>query len=347
MRLLFAAFAACVSVYSVDGQTVAIYNSSHPLTSIEVGDTVQISIEGAATNGTVTVVFDGGGPYFEGYTDGTGSFLVSTAETSYYKGAHAEYWYVDGAAMAPNNPNATYLPYAPALPSFTVYDNYFASNCPAQSTSTSGCGTGNMPQHWIWTPVTFYSTSSMVSNSSASAEAGNWNDVQSRIDLTNESDPLDIWIYDVTSLPDNTDNALTTTYGQDCNDPCYGYLDDCNGACANSASVYYVNIELNSTTIAARAPYLGLTTSEYAAVVLEHELGHALRLGHTTMNNYKVAVVCSEVQSVMYPSGTGLVGCDLTTPNSCDVGGIDAVYPSAPGYCTPGENVCTSQTSCS
>ena len=57
---------------SAFAQSVTLSNLSHPYTRIEVGNIVQISITGAAASGTVTVLFDGMGPTFVGYTDGSG-----------------------------------------------------------------------------------------------------------------------------------------------------------------------------------------------------------------------------------------------------------------------------------
>lgn len=76
---------------------------------------------------------------------------------------------------------------------------------------------------------------------------------------------------------------------------------------------------------------LNANVSTFTTYVLAHELGHALRLGDEQDSNF----ICSEAQSVMYPSGSVGWGCGVIAPKSCDPTGINSVYPSTVQSCNP------------
>jgi hypothetical protein len=335
------AVALCLSAltHSADAQAVAIRNLSYPGTGLEPGDTVAINITGGAPNGAVTVVTNGAPPYFYGYADSNGSWAITNTVVSGDVGSWTEVWYVNGVQLTPVNPNTTYVPYAPRLPAFTVYANHVGSNRPSQSTSQemSACGTA-VPGGWKYTPVAYYSYSSTVSSSDVNTAAGSWNSLGSKISLSNDSYGA-IWLVDgsATSGP----NGTTEVVSGDC-DTCYGYLDLCQGVspgeCVDASGEYGAQITLEPNVISMAASALGATEETLADITVTHELGHALRLAHSTLTNG----TCSEVQSIMYPSLSVLYGCGVTSPtSSCDAGALNTVYPSTPPTCSPvGTNFC-------
>lgn len=323
-------------------QTVAISNVSYPGTGLEVGDTVGVTITGAAPNGAVTVVANGGSPYYFGTTDGSGYKFIPSTITSSDVGSWSEVWYVNGVALTVVNPNS-YLPYAPRLPNFNVYANYTQTNCPNQS-AASYCPSSPQLSVWKYSPISYYSYSSTISSSDASAATGNWNAVQSRLSFSKNT-------YAATEIVDEsggTVNANTYIIGGGC-DSCYGYIDLCSsispGECVNDSGVYGAYIELYPSVISAAASALGTTTELAATITVNHELGHALRLADITPQNG----ICSEVQSIMYGSLSMLYGCNMRGPNtSCDGNVLsNDVYPSSLATCQQvGTNYCASAQPC-
>jgi hypothetical protein len=157
-----------------------------------------------------------------------------------------------------------------------------------------------------------------------------------QLSLSNDTSVrTDIAIYDDSSIGADV-LGLTLTYGQDCG-LCLNQIDECNGACLNAQAVFFLDIKLNTSEITTYAGYYGTSPSALAALTVEHELGHALRLGHAPATNG----ICSEVQSVMYESASPLYFCGATT-NACDASGVNIVYPGAVGYCSSSTiNYCT------
>jgi hypothetical protein len=321
---------ALVVVPWTRAQTVTILNASYFGTGLEVGDTVEVYIEGAAPNAEVTVVANGGSPYSYGYTDGYGNWSNSSELEAGAVRSWTEYWYVNGSAMTPKNYDSVYLRWAPNLPDFSVYANYSGTNCPAQSTAgIQGCGSGTA-LHWESTPVEYNSTSSIISTGDVDAAVSNWADVQSRLTFVDSDYYISIVIQD--GATEDNANGATFTYGL-CNSPCYDYIDQCTSACTDAAGVDYAYINLNDTVIETAATYLGATVATLAELTVAHEFGHALRLSHAAATNY----ICSEVKSVMYPSMSVLYGCGVTAPNTgCDGSVINStINPSAPPTCLP------------
>ena len=76
-----------MGVHMIQGQTVSLRNLSAPNTKLEVGNTVEVRITGAAPNGTVTVVENGGPPYTFGTTDLFGNWSVTAVEAANYVGS--------------------------------------------------------------------------------------------------------------------------------------------------------------------------------------------------------------------------------------------------------------------
>src|SRR5687767_3793281 len=100
-------------------------------------------------------------------------------------------------------------------------------NCPGQSTVSESCGSSNTARHWIWSPVSYRMSSASPSPSAITTPAGNWNGIQSKLELDNASNPLDIFAYDF-SVP-GIISAQTLSYGQDCNPDCFNRPNQCTG----------------------------------------------------------------------------------------------------------------------
>jgi len=327
-------FLAAIALYgTVYAQTVTIRNVSHPNTHIEVGNVVEVDISGAAQFGTVTVVQNGGAPYVFGETDIDGSWTVTAAETGGNVGAYNQHWFVNGVEMTPLNADTNWFPYAPALPDFSVYANFTGTNDPPPSNGAgvSGCGAPNNAQRWTWSPVTYDASGTFWSSASNSA-ASNWNGAQSRLSFSsNTANRQDLSVTDGT--PGGGAYGATVTQGLDCS-PCYGYTNQCNNTCFSAAGVFHVVITLDSTEINGGASAWGVSTSTFAPPIVTHEFGHSLRMNHPQVFN----AVCSEVQSIMYPSGSVLFGCGVSAPTSRDAAVINSIYPSTVPVCPANQN---------
>ncbi len=283
MRLFLCAslalsFLPCV----VFSQTVTLRNVSAPNTRLEVGNTVEVKIAGAQSFGTVTLAQNGFPPVTMGQTDASGNWSISAVETIQHVGIYNQTWAVNGIAMTPLNPNPTYLPKAPRLPVFTVYSNYFWSNCAQPSTLATGCfDPSATARRWGWNPVVVKKhSSSSISISAISTAVSQWNGVQSRIQYSYSpfSPRIDVLVFDGYA---NGDNAVTYTYGQDCQPcpgcpSCVGYTNTCTGACTTIDHVFFSDIYLDMNTIATAASFLGISTSAAAEYTLRHEMGHSL-----------------------------------------------------------------------
>lgn len=81
---------------------------------------------------------------------------------------------------------------------------------------------------------------------------------------------------------------------------------------------------------------MGLKATQLQERVLTHEIGHAaFRMSDVGAVNG----ACSEVQTIMYASGSVLTGCGVTAPeSSCDSSTISSIYPASPAYCPSGSN---------
>jgi hypothetical protein len=323
---------------SLDAQIVSLRNVSYPGTALEVGNTVEVKITGAAPFASVTVVQNGDPPFFFGTTDGLGSWSTTAVEQQSNIGLYTQTWYVDGVAATPLNPSATYLASAPRLPSFSVYSNYVGINAPPISTIVNVCtGSSGISTKWIWSPVAYWSTS-VFGNSVAQEAATRWNSTQSKLTLTNSFIGGDIEIYDAT-LSSNV-YASTVKFNQSCNPGCYGYRNDCNGTCFNSSALYYADIQMNQAVITDAAPHLNTTPNAFAAAIIAHELGHTLGLSHPFLGVGR----CSEVQAVMFPEGGLMFACGKTSPTGVDLGAFNGLYSSFVPFCSIGGSYCVSTT---
>lgn len=342
MRLLSLFVCVCLSLSVASAQTgsVSLRNVSFPFTSLEVGNTVEVRITGAAPFGTVTVVQNGQPPYVFGTTNAFGDWSVQAVETQEYVGSYHQVWYVNGVEVPPANADSTYLPYAPRLPSFNVYSNSLPSGTPPvlASNQFNSCGRPQATAFWRWTPVGYYS-STAFGNSAVATAISRWNSAQNKVPMQYSSSALDIWVYDG-SLPAGTYGA-TSLYTQGCS-PCYGYRNECNGTCMNSSALYYSDIILNAAAINAFSAAAGASAQNVASYIVTHELGHALQLDHSQplIKNGR----CSEVGSVMYESVNPAFFCGVISPTSRDVTAINSAYPSSPPYCPLGQNYCAGNT---
>jgi hypothetical protein len=312
---------------------------------------VQVSILNAARNGAVTVKLDGTGPTYVGQTDpNTGNAFFQSTETANYVGQHTEVWYVNGVQVPPSNPGWPAIPYAPILPIFTVYSAFSGMNCSGQSQTTSQCSSSH-PYHWIWQPVTVANMSSAVSPSQLDTAVSDWNGAAQggAISLsTDTSQRVDVQIFDNSNL---ATYAVTETWGQECDSYCYNQIDLCTGACANSSAVYFVDIFLNPgniTNLANAISNVGYDASGVTTMILDHELGHALRLSDVPLPGAPAATGgCSEAQDIMYQGESSNYLCGLRGPASCDMTAINGVYPTPVGVCpTTTNNYCDGQHPC-
>ncbi len=323
MRLMILGWSLLLTFTQANAGYVNLNNVSHPFTNIEVGDTVSIVITGAASNGTITVVQNGGSPVAIGTTNSFGNQTITATETSaqYSVLPYTQTWYVNGVELSALNNSA-----GPTLPTFYVYANIDTDNCPSQSTY-------NSTRHWIWTPVIYDSTSTDIVTA-----ASEWNYyVSDTIELSNDdSEYLDVFVT-TGSLPSGVLGS-TVTLGQDSNGACLDTLDAC-GNCMTPAVMYLATITLDSTQIANLAETYGLDDDGLTTMLAAHEFGHALRLSDTeTING-----ICSEVQSIMYQGALDAYECgvNLVTPYCDGEVGIPSVYPDpVASYCSYPDPYC-------
>jgi hypothetical protein len=67
------------------------------------------------------------------------------------------------------------------------------------------------------------------------------------------------------------------------------------------------------------------TDPDIVQAAVTHEFGHVVRLADISPIHF----VCSEVQGLMYGSGSVLEGCGVKTPQTCDVNAFNALYAGA------------------
>ncbi|HEX4232466.1 MAG TPA: hypothetical protein VHZ07_27630 [Bryobacteraceae bacterium] len=316
--------------------TVTLTNYYYPWAQIEAGDYFTVSIVGAAHNQTVTVVENGGSPYPFGTTDDSGNWSIAGTETSEFAGlTYTQHWYVGGVEATPANLNTNIYDWAPTLPSFTVWPNLTASNCPTLIVPVDTCTNTSDEMYWRWSPVSYASTSSVHSDSDMTVAADGWNGVQSGLQLEPADGTLDIWAYDSTSLPGYVFGQTQFT-SQTCNTGCFDQVDECTGECMDDQAVYYEDIIINPTAVTNYASDFGESTEQLAILVVTHELGHALQLAHPEAVQHS----CSEVQSTVYQNPSMRITCGVSTPTSCDGIAVDDVYPDGVPYCPQGDNYC-------
>lgn len=327
--LTFVGF-SCFAVSPLFAQgTVTLNNVSYPFTSIEVGNTVQVQITGAAPNGQVTVVQNGGAPYVFGTTDASGNWQVTATETAANIGDYQQLWYVNGVAVTPWVA-PPYLGWAPTLPDFSVGTQQTPASPGVWGDLVNTCGHDNSSTPvWGWNPVAYVS-STTYGVSAVNAAAQYWNNAETTVTLAGSTSVQDIDVFDGTLPADEF--GETESWGNGCS-PCYNQYDECNGACLNSSTIYYENITLNDSAINGTASYKGWASSSEATYTVVHEFGHSLQLDDVDLNTGQ----CSEVGSVMtsIPELCGIFG-----PTSRDVATFNSVYPSSPGYCSIGGDYC-------
>jgi hypothetical protein len=314
-------------VSSLQGQTVTLRNVSFPGTALEVGNTVEVAIEGATPLGQVTVVQNGAPPYVFGVTDGQGRWSVTALHGPSDVGTYHQVWSVNGVPLTPLNIPDAAVPFAPRLPNFTVYANHIGTRPPPPaSTAQSQCGSIISGRKWGWSPITYVSVSAVGTNP-VSAAIAEWTsrqqkmtfspDIQARLDLVVRDD------YSFYGL------GATYIYGAECEPQCMDRWNLCNNTCNTRNLVAYADVVINPADHANTAAILGVPTSTVTHATLVHELGHVLRLAHSPAINGK----CSEVQSLMYESGTVLVACGVLSPRTSDISAINSLYPSSPAFC--------------
>jgi hypothetical protein len=309
-----------------------------------VGDYAIIMINGAAPGGTVvsylnTVMNTWPTPVGSDGTWSTTALMRSTDAEKTYN----ETWWVNGVQLDPLNPNILWVPFAPILPTFTVYQNYEGLNCPIASINTWACANGGTtsPSYWIWAPVEYSMTSghpAIAPNSAADTAAGLWNGAQQQITFAPETEEED---YQIIAAPGGV-YGVTYVYGENCDTSCYDQIVVCSagpGQCANYAAIFYAETYLNIANMYGYESYTGINPTTFTNVTITHEMGHSLRIRDVTAKNG----ICSEVQSIMYGSGSMLIACQMSAPTACDQAIISIIYPSPVTYCTPGDTYCTGE----
>ncbi len=276
------------------------------------------------------VIYPGVPPAALGNTDANGRFLLTAQEGPQHVGVHNQIWTVNGVAVSPVNPDINFFPFAPRLPLVVVNANHVGSLCAPSSTNTSVCGSSSSGRRWLYSPVTVYPISSFVSTFSVNSATSKWNAIQGRIAFSsNWAIRQDVTIFDDPTIGNLL--AITFTRGSDCT-ICVGLKLNCpSGVCVTQDGVQSVGIFLNPPRISAHAAVQGISQATVVSRVLEHELGHALRISESTLT---ANGTCSQVQSIMYPSVSVLLGCGSSGPTTtCDTASINARYPSSPLFC--------------
>ncbi len=195
-----------------------------------------------------------------------------------------------------------------------------------------------------WTRHVLYvhNTSTFMHNDTYANVLSGWQWAQSQILLLDGGafpPSYDINIYDTTNDSEPDAAGVSYRWPENFNGNCYHHRDSCN-ICANSTVIYYVDIYLNTDNINAAITYLPPTdTQTITKMVLSHELGHALNLGHTS-GNYSL---CSDIsQSIMQPRIGTLIQCQVTWPTAqCDGLYVTAEYEAPPNdFCETSPDPC-------
>lgn len=351
MQLSRVVCASALFLSSVWAQEVKIANESFYGTALEVNDTMSITITGAAANAPVTLkkcnpycTQTNQQNYTYGNTNGSGYWYQTSTLTSSDVGTWEEHWLVNGVEVPWSNPNITFVPYAPTLPSFPIYALNIGTNCPGQETDGGeSCSSGGA-QHWVWSPIGYNFASSFMTYSEVYSAAQGWNNAQGKLSLAYYSGTFaDIGISDDDQNLTGGKLGKTFSYGTACAGACYNQIDNCTGKCLNAAAMWSVNIVVNYTEVTNQVEASGVSEATVIKTTISHELGHALRLKHTAL----YTGTCSEAQSIMYPSGSVLIGCGITpSTTSCDASGINSVYPNSVASCSLEGSYCATHTSC-
>jgi hypothetical protein len=278
-----------------------------------------VNIIGADPYLEVTLITQYGGPFDYGQTDAFGNFQVTTTLDDSNVSHYEEHWYVNEVEItAYNNQN---LPIAPILPAFDVLPTYIGTVCPGISPADA-CPSSPGGTKWEHTPITYQSSSSIVSADSVSSIVASWNSITSNINITPASATpisVDVSIADSNPLPTVKFGGETFIYGNNCN-RCFDYFDECTGRCADSAGIAAAHVLIYSNNTQTTADALGYSQSTVGATVLAHELGHVLRLLDVLVKaDAGLYGRCSEVSSIMYSSASVLNSCGVRSPrSSCD-----------------------------
>lgn len=316
--------------------TVSLQNVTHPFTKLQVNDFVRVNITGATPYGTVTVVQNGQAPHVFGSTDADGNWQITAEETIEFIGSYTQYWYVNGAALTPANPDPTMFAWAPALPNFSVAQKVLVSNNPVPlgSGQFNTCGAVPLSQvKWGKYPVAFRSIDGNYVSETQAAIAG-WNNVQYRLPLAYSSYDYDVAVVGGSALPSGV-LGTTAVYTQGCS-PCYTRINQCNGGCLGASVMFGAVIDIGTANINQYASAMGVSAGELAVAVIAHEIGHALPLDHSNETYH----ICSEVKSLMYPQAVYLMSCGVTSPSPADAAVMTSLYSSSPPYCSIGGTWC-------
>jgi hypothetical protein len=329
------------------GSIMAIGSQAHDykLSAYEVGNYSGIYIWDAPPGMPIVAYFEfvpfdemntgwTAGPYVWDYVWWDGTYEVWDGPVSQ---SSAGYWtmnwgiFVGGQTypLQNSNPPIDYFLYSPQLPHFTTYNSVPWGAAPPGLTGFT----------WPFSPVRYYSDSSIAAPSYLSQVASSYNAMlYYNFEIYPGYNFSQIYIHDVatTELPPGV-YAQTYIGTYSAYDPgCTGL---CSHACLNYSKTAAADMKLNVDLIMDNLSVWNIfnptaTADSVITALLFHEFGHVLGFNEATNIGYGGSGNCSEVQTIMYPYLDGNVPCSVYLPTSIDFSySISYLYPNLLNWC--------------